>query len=186
MQKKSSGKRITFETFLQLEQDNIDRKANQTLANLLKNQQLTIAVIESITGGGIARKLIEVSGSSDYFLGGIIAYHPRLKVQYGMVSPATIQAAGVVSARVAEEMAMGLKRSTKADVVIASTGLAEMPDLESSESPKGSVFLSWNICDKIRKTKQYKLEGTRNSIIEKTVFIAISMCCQYLKRSERN
>ena len=85
---------------------------------------MTISVIESMTGGGIARKLVATPGASQYFLGGVVAYHSRLKVQYGRVNPKTIVDHGLISATVTEEMAAGIKQMTKSDISIASNGVA--------------------------------------------------------------
>ena len=184
MQAKAIDERISFDQYLENELD----KGTETMAELatiLSAKKLTISVIESMTGGGIARKLVETPGCSDYFLGGAIAYHSRLKVQYGLVNPKTILEHGIVSASVTEEMAAGMRKMTKSDISIASNGIAGPKSDQYSADQSGTVFLSWNIHDKIKKTKRYKLEGGRNNVINTSIFIALSMCLRYIKNELR-
>ena len=181
MQAKNVNERIKFNEVLEGEAQ-IDYMSE--LASLLSVNKLTISVIESMTGGGIARKLVETPGSSDYFLGGVIAYHQLLKIKFGLVNPKTIAEHGLVSASVTEEMAIGIKKMTNSNIAIASTGVAGPKNDVYSADQSGTVFLSWNIHDKI-KTKRYKLEGARNNVIDKATFIALSMCVRYLKNEQR-
>jgi len=184
MQEKNIDERLKFSDFLDNEAG-IDADYMSELATLLSAKKITISVIESMTGGGIARKLVGTPGCSEYFLGGVIAYHSRLKVQYGLVSPKAIVDHGVISASVTEEMAAGIKKVTKSDISIASNGIAGPKNEIYSADQSGTVFLSWNIHDKIIKTKRYKLEGSRNNVIDTSVFIALSMCLRYLKNELR-
>ena len=110
MQKEDISTGLNFKEILDNESEIVNVDYNSDLAVLLKSNNITIAVIESVTGGGIARKLIEVPGSSNYFLGGVIAYDSKLKIKYGLVNPKTIRENGLVSAAVTEEMANGIKK----------------------------------------------------------------------------
>jgi len=96
--------------------------ANQVLS-AFKKRGLTLAAAESITGGLIGHALTEVPGSSDVFLGGVIAYHNRLKEQLGVPSK-TLETEGAVSEATAKAMAMGIRGQTGADVGVAVTGIA--------------------------------------------------------------
>lgn len=185
MQKEFIDESLSFEKILEDQETSVEQDYNAELATMLRSKQLKIAVIESITGGGIARKLIEVPGSSSYFLGGIIAYHSKLKIQYGLVNPKTIRENGLVSAAVTEEMAAGIRKMTQADITIASNGIAGPRNENYSRIKEGTVFLSWNIHDKIIKTKRFNIEGARNEVIDKSVFTALSMCLLYLKNELR-
>ena len=185
MQTDSASERIDFHDVYTSETDKVSSDYLSEFASLIQLNHYKVAVIESMTGGGIARKLVSLPGCSDYFLGGVVAYHSRLKVQHGLVNPKTIVEHGVVSARVTEEMAAGIKKSTQADITIASNGIAGPANDTYSIDQSGTVFLSWNIRDKIIKTKRYKIEGDRNNIIDKAVFIALSMCLRYIKNDLR-
>jgi len=114
-----------------------------------------------------------------------IAYHPSLKIKYGRVHPKTIAKHGVVSAAVTEEMADGIKKLTNSDISISSNGIAGPKNEMYSSDQSGTLFLSWNFRDKIKKTKRFKLEGGRNSVIDKAVYVALSMCLRYLKNELR-
>ncbi len=184
MQTENINERVNFGDILANEVD-INSDYMSELATLLSAKNLTISVIESMTGGGIARKLVETPGCSAYFLGGAIAYHSRLKVQYGLVNPKSIVDHGVISASVTEEMAAGIKKITKSDISIASNGIAGPKNETYSADQSGTVFLSWNIHDKIIKTKRYKLEGGRDNVIDTSIFIALSMCLRYLRNELR-
>ena len=96
--------------------------ANQVLS-AFKKRGLTLAAAESITGGLIGHLLTEVPGSSEVFLGGVVAYHNRLKEQLG-VSSHTLETDGAVSEATAKAMAAGIRAKTGADVGVAVTGIA--------------------------------------------------------------
>ncbi len=181
MQKEDFNERITFRDILDSESNS---DVMPELSSFISANKLTISVIESMTGGAIARKFVEMPGCSDYFLGGAVAYHQLLKIKFGLVNPKTIAKHGMVSASVTEEMSIGIKKMTNSDVSIASTGIAGPKNDQYSVDQSGTVFLTWNIRDKI-KTKRYKLEGGRNNVIDTAVFIAVSMCLRYLKNEIR-
>ena len=178
------GERLDFNQVLDQELE-LTTDYLAELGTLLKARKYTISTIESVTGGGIARKLVELPGCSSYLLGSVVTYHPRMKIQYGRVLPKTIADHGVVSAMVTEEMASGIKKMMKSDISIASNGIAGPKNEIYSADQSGTIFLSWNIHDKIVKTKRFKLEGGRNEVIDKAVFVALSMCLKYLKNDLR-
>lgn len=183
MQGKTTGESLKFSDFLNEELESSSDYLNE-LGTFLNANKLTLSVIESITGGGIARKIVELPGSSNYFMGGVVAYHPRMKINYGRVQPKTIADHGVISAAVTEEMASGIKKMTNSDISIASNGIAGPKNEVYGADQSGTLFLSWGIHDKI-KTKRFKLDGGRNDVIDKAVFIALSMCLRYLKNELR-
>ena len=170
MQGEFASQSVEFQQFFNVESEKSVDDCMHELASLLKSNNFTIAVIESITGGGLARKIVETAGCSSYFLGGVVAYSPALKVQLGQVNPKTISTHGVISAAVAEEMATGIKQRTMADITIATTGIAGPKNDVFGIEQNGTVFLSWNICGNIKKTKRFKIEGGRNEVIDKTVY----------------
>lgn len=184
MQGRTVDKRLSFGDLLEEKLNATDDDVIE-LASLLKVNKYTIATVESVTGGGIARKLVEIPGCSAYFVGGFVAYHPRMKIQYARVAPKTISDYGLISAPVTEEMAKGLKKMTSADITIASNGIAGPKNDTFSADQSGTIFLSWNIRDKIIKTKRFKLGGGRNEVIDKAVFVALSMCLNYVKNDLR-
>jgi PncC family amidohydrolase len=94
------------------------------IRELLRGHSLTLATAESITGGLIGSRITDIPGSSDYFLGGIIAYSNDAKVRLLGVSEETLTAHGAVSDAVAREMAQGARHRLGADVAVAVTGIA--------------------------------------------------------------
>ena len=101
----------------------------------------TVAVAESCTGGGLGAALAAVSGASDVFLGGVIAYANGVKQGLLGVPAELLQAHGAVSDPVAQSMAEGARRVTGADWGLAITGVAG-PGGGSDEKPVGLVHLA--------------------------------------------
>ena len=112
------------------------------LLELLAGRGATLATAESCTGGRIAAALTAVPGSSRVFLGGIVAYSNRVKVELLGVSPRTIEEYGAVSEQCAREMALGARGRFASDFAIAVTGIAG-PEGGSVEKPVGTVWFAW-------------------------------------------
>jgi nicotinamide-nucleotide amidase len=110
----------------------------ETLGTLLKENKLTLAVLESCTGGLIGGAITEVPGSSDYFKGGAITYTEEMKVQAG-VSAKTIADNGVVSEQTAAAMADAARATFGADCGIGVTGVAG-PD-DQGDIKAGTVYI---------------------------------------------
>ena len=91
---------------------------------LLRARGLKLATAESCTGGLIANWITDTPGSSDYFLGGIVAYAYEAKVALLNVSWETLQKYGAVSRETVLEMARGARTNLSADVAISVSGIA--------------------------------------------------------------
>jgi len=113
--------------------------ANQVLS-AFKKRGLSLAVAESITGGLIGHLLTEVPGSSDVFVGGVVAYHNRLKELLG-VPTHTLETEGAVSEATAKAMAEGIRGQTGADVGVAVTGIAG-PGGGTKTKPVGLTYIA--------------------------------------------
>ncbi len=111
----------------------------ETIGALLKERGLTIGVAESLTGGLVMNRITNISGSSAYFLGGVVAYSNELKKRLLGVKEDTIRKYGAVSRETAIEMAEGIKKLTGADIGISTTGIAG-PTGETKEKPVGLVY----------------------------------------------
>jgi nicotinamide-nucleotide amidase len=96
----------------------------QEVGNLLRQRGLTLGVVESATGGLISHLITNVPGSSDYYKGSITAYSNEVKIEIVGVKATTINRYGAVSHQVAEEMAMGGRRTLGSDICLADTGIA--------------------------------------------------------------
>jgi nicotinamide-nucleotide amidase len=110
------------------------------LAGALRPRRLTVATAESCTGGLIAKLLTDRPGSSDYFLGGVVAYANEAKTELLGVPTALLEARGAVSPEVAEAMAAGARTRFGADLAVSTTGVAG-PGGGSPEKPVGLVYL---------------------------------------------
>ena len=110
------------------------------LGRMLAERHLTIAVAESCTGGLIAHRLTNVSGSSAYFERGVVTYSDASKTDLLGVSPDLIRTHGAVSREVAEAMADGMRRAAGTDIGLSSTGIAG-PLGGSAAHPVGTVWI---------------------------------------------
>jgi len=112
-----------------------------TVIRRLRERGLTLAVAESCTGGLIQKRLTDIAGCSDVFLGGCVTYSNSSKVSLIGVSPETLAANGAVSEQTAAEMARGVRLALGADIGISSTGIAG-PGGGTPEKPVGTVFVA--------------------------------------------
>lgn len=96
----------------------------QSVVKKLTKKKATLSVAESITGGGLASAITEVSGSSKVFVGGVIAYEDSIKISELKVDAKTLKKFTAVSEEVAKEMAVGALKKFKTDYAIATTGVA--------------------------------------------------------------
>lgn len=94
------------------------------LGQLLRERGLKLATAESCTGGLIADRITDVPGSSDYFIGGIVAYAYEAKVALLEVSWETLQAHGAVSRETVLEMARGARKALGVDIAVSVSGIA--------------------------------------------------------------
>lgn len=144
---------------------------------LLKNK-LTLAVAESCTGGLVSHKITKVSGSSQYFLGGVTSYANSMKSDLLKISTDLLEKRGAVSREVAEAMALGIQNVTGADICLSITGIAG-PTGGSREKPVGTVFIGLLHLDQIM-VKHFVFEGRREQIQELTAISALDILRKYL------
>jgi len=116
-------------------------KAEEELSNLLKSKKLSLSTAESCTGGGVAAAITSVAGSSEYFMGGIVAYSNDVKVSLLHVSSETLEKYGAVSRETVMEMAAGAMNTLKTDCAIATSGIAG-PGGGSLEKPVGTIWIA--------------------------------------------
>ena len=113
----------------------------EILHDLLISKNLTISTAESCTGGELSHLITSVSGSSNYFLGGICTYQTQKKSEILGVSEDLIKEKTVVSAEVAQAMSLGCQKLFKTDIALSTTGVAG-PNSDEFESEVGTVFYS--------------------------------------------
>lgn len=112
----------------------------KALVDRLHHTGLTISCAESCTGGLIAKRITDVSGCSDVFLGGFVTYTNEIKQKLLGVNKDTLDKYTAVSAEVAMEMAKGARERTGSDIAVSATGIAG-PGGGTEQTPVGTVFL---------------------------------------------
>jgi nicotinamide-nucleotide amidase len=115
----------------------------QVIGRILTERKLMIAVAESCTGGLITDKITDVSGSSNYFERGVIAYSNQSKTEILNVPAELIEKHGAVSSEVAKAMAQGVREVAGADIGVSTTGIAG-PTGGSPEKPIGLVWIGFS------------------------------------------
>ena len=112
------------------------------VGGLLRQNRATVSVAESLTGGMLGERITSAPGSSDYFLGGFIAYTNAMKTELLGVSPETLDRFGAVSKETAEAMATGARRRTGSVCALSVTGLAGPAAPSGPETaPVGTVYV---------------------------------------------
>jgi nicotinamide-nucleotide amidase len=134
--------------------------------------ELKLAVAESCTGGMLGERLTSIPGSSDVFLGGVIAYHNDLKKQLLGVRADDLERHGAVSEEVALQMAAGIRERTGADVGVSVTGIAG-PGGGTPEKPVGLVWIAVNGSD--AKARRFHVGGDRVEIRQRAAQAALEM-----------
>jgi len=112
------------------------------IGDLLREANLTISTAESCTGGLIGDRITNISGSSRYFKGGIIAYCNQVKQELLDVDEAIITQHGAVSKQVAVQMAQGVRKRLKTDIGISATGIMG-PSGGTPDKPVGTVWIGY-------------------------------------------
>ena len=113
----------------------------EVVGALLRDRSMTIACAESCTGGLIGHRLTEVAGSSSYFLESAVVYSNRAKIRRLGVPAPLIKKHGAVSAPVARAMALGIRKTSGADIGVAVTGVAG-PGGGTPRKPVGLVYVA--------------------------------------------
>ena len=116
-----------------------DETPEQAIGPLLKEKGLTLATMESCTGGYLANSITEAPNSGDYYKGGVVAYTSQIMLANG-VPAETIERHGTVSQPTATAMARAIRERLGADLGIGITGVAGPEGLESK--PVGLAYLA--------------------------------------------
>lgn len=114
----------------------------ETIAKILTERNLRIAVAESCTGGFISSRLTDISGSSNYFERGVVAYSNAAKVEILKVDEDSLQKFGAVSSEIAMQMAEGVRAISGADIGLSVTGILG-PTGATFNKPVGLVYIGF-------------------------------------------
>jgi nicotinamide-nucleotide amidase len=146
-----------------------------TLQAELLERSAMIATAESLTGGRLADVLSAAPGASHTYLGGVVSYATAVKLKVLGVSEETVDKHGVVSAKCAAEMAVGVRQLVGADYAVSTTGVAGPTSQEGK--PIGLVFIGVAGPDGVR-SERFEFDGDRAEIREKVVNAAIDLALE--------
>ncbi len=148
------------------------------VGQLLKDQQKTISLAESCTGGYLAHKFTSISGASAYFMGGVVAYDNAIKENLLNVRPETLKEHGAVSEATVKEMVNGALQLMGTDIALSVSGIAG-PTGGTAEKPVGTIWFA--VGDK-EEIKTYKLRLGKNRIqnIQYASVAALNMIRKFL------
>ena len=147
-------------------------KLSLELAELLLKKEYKIGLAESCTGGGIAKVLTDLPGSSNWFEVGVVTYSNEAKEKILGVSKSLLESYGAVSEPVAKAMVEGVVKLSKADVSISVTGIAG-PGGGTKEKPVGTVCFGFhNLIQGIRVETMH-FSGDRPSVRHQAVKYAL-------------
>jgi nicotinamide-nucleotide amidase len=145
--------------------------AGDVLASM-EGAGLTLATAESLTGGGLGATVTAVPGASSVYVGGVVAYASRVKVELLGVGPEVVERHGVVSEPCARAMAEGVRRLLGAHVGVATTGVAG-PDPQEGK-PAGTVHVAV-ATSAGTDARLLHLPGDRAAVREGTVLGALEL-----------
>jgi len=150
----------------------------EDVGELLRSKGLTISVAESCTGGKVGDMLTNVSGSSDYFLGGVISYSNRAKIELLGVGEELLSFKGAVSDEVARQMAAGVRKSLHSGIGIGITGVAG-PLGGTPDKPVGLVYIAVS-SERSTISEKNVFKGSRTRIKTQSANRALEMVREFL------
>ena len=143
------------------------------VSNLLKKQKATLSIVESCTGGLIAKKITDISGSSKFFKMGWILYSNESKQEMLGIPEDILHQYGAVSSEVAMRMADLARKRAKTDFAIATTGIAG-PSGGTELKPVGLVYIAVALRNEV-KVQKFQFSGSRELVREKASIQALDM-----------
>lgn len=149
------------------------------IGHLLRERGLKLALAESCTGGLLGSRITDVPGSSEYLMGGVIAYAYEAKVELLGVSWETLNTKGAVSRETVLEMARGARKRLQTDIAVSVSGIAG-PGGATPEKPVGTTWIGLVARDG-EWAKLFQFPGNRE---ENKVFAAdaaLSLLLDYLQ-----
>jgi nicotinamide-nucleotide amidase len=145
----------------------------EVIGRTLIEKKETVSVAESCTGGYLAHQFTKVSGSSAYFMGGVIAYDNAVKINQLGVQPETLNTHGAVSKQTVIEMSENVRKLMKTTYGLATSGIAG-PNGGTLEKPVGTIWIAIS-SEKETITKQLTLGGFREQNIHLTAINILNL-----------
>ena len=145
----------------------------------LRTKSWTVGTAESCTGGLVMHRLTNIPGSSDYVLGGVIAYSNQVKQSLLRVKQGTLMAHGAVSEQTAQEMAQGARQLLKTDFAVSITGIAG-PGGGSDEKPVGLTYIGLAGPDDLLVVQRHIWDGDRLAVKDASAEAALQLLLDIL------
>ena len=158
-----------------------ERPIEELVLALCRDDGLTLATAESCTGGMVAARLTDVPGSSDVFVGAVVAYADEVKRAELGVPRAVLERYGAVSAETAAAMSRGARERLRADVAVAVTGVAG-PGGGTPEKPVGLVHLHASSRD-AERSAELSLRGDRETVRRRATVTALHLVRRLLTQN---
>ena len=162
--------------------EGLDASMPKTVVEMLAARKETVSVAESLTGGMLASRLVDVPGASAVLGESYVTYANEAKERLLGVSGETLRAHGAVSEQCAREMAEGCRRASGADWALATTGIAG-PDGGTPEKPVGTVYIACAGRQGV-VVKALKLRGDRTRVRSMTCLYAMDLLRVSMKNTK--
>jgi nicotinamide-nucleotide amidase len=156
-----------------------DVSLEEVVGNRLRELGLTLATAESCTGGLLGHRITGISGSSNYYLGGIISYNNEAKMELLGVKKKTLETFGAVSEETVREMAQGVQSLFKSDLGISISGIAG-PTGGTPEKPVGLIYIGLSFGKEVA-VKKFNFFRDRDSNKRISSQVALNMIRLALK-----
>ena len=153
---------------------------SEVVGKELLERSESVAVAESCSGGMLASRIVDVPGSSRYFLGGVVSYSNQAKEDFLDVPKALLKRYGAVSSEVAKAMAESVRERFNSTYGIGITGIAG-PNGATKTKPVGLVYIAL-ASEELVQIKRFIFTGDRSSIRERSVIAALDLLRRYLFR----
>ncbi len=151
------------------------------IGNLLRQRRWRLALAESCTGGLLGHRITNVPGSSDYFLGSIVAYAYEAKVNLLGVRWETLERYGAVSRETVLEMARGARERLGAEVALSISGIAG-PGGGTPEKPVGTTWIGL-VAPDAEQAHRFQFRGDRETNKQQATEEALRLLLHYLTSS---
>lgn len=159
---------------------------SERVGQLLREKGLYLVTAESCTGGLLGHRITEAPGSSDYYLGGFVAYSNQAKMRFLGVSPGKLEKYGAVSEQTVREMARGARQAfagiqpLEKIIAVAISGVAG-PGGGTTEKPVGTVWIGVEKED-FAEAKKFLFEDNRSQVKQGSAIQAIELVCDAIRK----
>lgn len=145
---------------------------SERLGAILVASGRRLATAESCTGGGVAHRVTDIAGSSEWFDRGFVTYTNAAKQEMLGVSEDTLAEFGAVSAATVESMVAGALRNSDGNIAVAVSGIAG-PGGGSAEKPVGTVWFAWARKGEAAVVRCVNFEGDRAAVRDGSIRVAL-------------